>query len=328
MVIDYQILADDKDITAKIKAALVSLTITDTTGDHADGLSLHLADYTDSLKFPESSAKLNVHLGYKDNLHDFGFFFVDTMSYRYPPSVLSLNANSVPFAASNTYKAMQTQQTRSFDNITLASLVDIIAKEHGLESSVIPGLGKIQIEHIDQTDEGNIGFLYRVVRQHGCTLKPTHTKLVVLDEKGKNAKDEDILTLTLDLKQISQLSYSSKKEAKFRSVNAKYHDVDSAETKKVTVGSGQPEFALSWTYENEAAAKAAANRELKGYALDIDSLNITTIGNPDIIAGAPIIIKGLREDIPQDWYVKTATHSLSKQGYQTSAQLTLKQLNE
>ncbi|GGG02852.1 MULTISPECIES: phage late control D family protein [Cysteiniphilum] len=323
MVIDYQILADNKDITEKIKAALVSLTITDTTGDHADGLSLRLADYTDSLKFPESSAKLNVHLGYKDNLHDFGFFFVDTMSYSYPPSVLSLNANSVPFAASNTYKAMQTQQTRSFDNTTVQGLVEQIAKEHGLESSVTPEIGKITIEHIDQTDEGNIGFLYRVVRQYGGTLKPTHTKLVVLDAKGKNANNEDMPTVTLDLKEISQLSYSSKKEAKFRSVTAKYHDVDTAETKKITMGNGQPEFLLSYTYENETAAKAMAKKVLDGYSLDTDSINITTVGNPAIIAGVPIEIKGLREDIPQEWYVKTATHSLSKQGYQTSAQLTL-----
>ncbi len=322
-MIDYQILADDKDITEKIKAALVSLTITDTTGDHADGLSLRLADYTDSLKFPESSAKLNVHLGYKDNLHDFGFFFVDTMSYSYPPSVLSLNANSVPFAASNTYKAMQTQQTRSFDNVTVQDLVDAIAKEHGLESSVAPDIGKISIEHIDQTDEGNIGFLYRVVRQYGGTLKPTHTKLVVLDAKGKNANNQDMPTVTLDLKEISQLSYSSKKEAKFRSVTAKYHEVDSAETKKITIGNGQPEFLLSYTYENETTAKAMAKKVLDGYSLDTDSINITTVGNPEIIAGVPIKIKGLREDIPQEWYVKTATHSLSKQGYQTSVQLTL-----
>lgn len=323
MVIDFQILADDKDITEKIKAALVSLTITDTTGDYADGLSLRLADYTDSIKFPESSAKLSVHLGYQDNLHDFGFFFVDTMSYSYPPSLLSLNANSVPFAASNTYKAMQTQQTRSFDDIIISDLVSAIAKEHGLESSVAPEIGKIKIEHIDQTDEGNIGFLYRVVRQYGGTLKPTHTKLVVLDEKGKNAKDEEMPGVTLDLKEMSQLSYSSKKEVKFRSVSAKYHDVDSAETKKVTAGIGQPEFLLSYTYTNETEAKAMARKVLDGYSLDTDSINITTVGNPDIIAGVPIKIKGLREDIPQDWYVKTATHSLSKQGYQTSAQLTL-----
>lgn len=328
MVIDYQILADDKDITEKIKSALVSLTITDTTGDHADGLSLRLADYTDSLKFPESSTKLNVHLGYKDNLHDFGFFFVDTMSYSYPPSVLSLNANSVPFAASNTYKAMQTQQTRSFDNTTVQGLVEQIAKEHGLESSVTPEIGKITIEHIDQTDEGNIGFLYRVVRQYGGTLKSTHTKLVVLDAKGKNANNEDMPTVTLDLKEISQLSYSSKKEAKFRSVTAKYHDVDSAETRKITIGHGQPEFLLSYTYENETAAKAMAKKVLDGYSLDTDSINITTVGNPEIIAGVPIKIKGLREDIPQEWYVKTATHSLSKQGYQTSAQLTLQSATE
>ncbi|MCF6775850.1 hypothetical protein L3V83_04585 [Thiotrichales bacterium 19X7-9] len=324
MVTDYQILADNKDITDKIKSGLVSLTITDTTGDHADGLSIRLVDHHDSIQFPSDSSKLNVHLGYQDNLHDFGYFFVDTISYSYPPSLLNINANSVPFTASNTYKAMQTQRTRSFDNITLESLIAAIAKEHGLESSVSIDLGKIFIKHIDQTDEGNIGFLYRVVRQYGGTLKPTHTKLIVLNEKGKNTKDEDMPEVILSLDQISQLSYSTKREAKFRSVTAKYHDIDTAETKKVTIGNGQPEFLLSYTYENEQTAKAMAKKVLDGYTQDTDTLNITIVGNPEIIAGVPVIIKGLRDDIPQQWYVKTATHSLSKQGYQTIVQLTLK----
>ncbi|TNF65693.1 MAG: hypothetical protein EP298_11160 [Gammaproteobacteria bacterium] len=324
MVVDYQILADDKDITDKIKSGLVSLTITDTTGDHADGLSIRLVDHHDSIQFPSDSSKLNVHLGYQDNLHDFGYFFADTISYSYPPSLLNINANSVPFTASNTYKAMQTQRTRSFDNITFENLITVIANEHGLETSVSTDLGKILIKHIDQTDEGNIGFLYRVIRQYGGTLKPTHTKLIVLNEKGKNTKDEDMPEVSLSLDQISQLTYSTKREAKFRSVTAKYHDVDTAETKKVTIGNGQPEFLLSYTYEDEQTAKAIAKKVLDGYTQDTDTLNITIVGNPEIIAGVPVIIKGLRDDIPQQWYVKTATHSLSKQGYQTSVQLTLK----
>ncbi|MCF6777512.1 hypothetical protein L3V83_13160 [Thiotrichales bacterium 19X7-9] len=324
MVVDYQILADDKDITDKIKSGLVSLTITDTTGDHADGLSIRLVDHHDLIQFPSDSSKLNVHLGYQDNLHDFGYFFVDTISYSYPPNLLNINANSVPFTASSTYKAMQTQRTRSFDNITLESLISAIAKEHGLELSISTDLGKILIKHIDQTDEGNIGFLYRVVRQYGGTLKPTHTKLIVLNEKGKNTKDEDMPEISLSLDQISQLTYSTKREAKFRSVTAKYHNIDTAETKKVTIGNGQPEFLLSYTYEDEQTAKAIAKKVLDGYTQDTDTLNITIVGNPEIIAGVPVIIKGLRDDIPQQWYVKTATHSLSKQGYQTNVQLTLK----
>ncbi|MCF6777430.1 hypothetical protein L3V83_12745, partial [Thiotrichales bacterium 19X7-9] len=193
----------------------------------------------------------------------------------------------------------------------------------GLETSVSTDLGKILIKHIDQTDEGNIGFLYRVVRQYGGTLKPTHTKFIVLNEKGKNTKDEDMPEISLSLDQISQLTYSTKREAKFRSMTAKYHDIDTAETKKVTVGNGQPEFLLSYTYEDEQTAKAIAKKVLDGYTQDTDTLNITIVGNPEIIAGVPVIIKGLRDDIPQQWYVKTATHSLSKQGYQTNVQLTL-----
>ena len=188
MVIDYQIRANDKDITDKIKEHLISLSITDTVGDHADGFNIRLSDYENALEFPTESSKLRVLLGYKNNLQDFGTFFVDTISYRYPPSVLDITANSVPFVDSTVYTAMQTQRSRSFDDITVAELVNKIAVEHGLESVVNPKIGAIKITHIDQTDEGNISFLRRVVRLYGGTLKPTHSKLIVLGrQNGNNA---------------------------------------------------------------------------------------------------------------------------------------------
>ncbi|TNF67990.1 MAG: hypothetical protein EP298_06330 [Gammaproteobacteria bacterium] len=66
--------------------------------------------------------------------------------------------------------------------------------------------------------------------------------------------------ISLSLDQISQLTYSTQREAKFRSITAKYHDIDTAETKQVTIGNGPPEFILSYTYENEQVAKAIAKK--------------------------------------------------------------------
>ena len=324
MVVDYSIKADDKDITDKIKAGLISLNIKDTVGDHADAITLKLSDYADSIKFPNKSVKISVSLGYKGNLYDFGVFFVDHIGINYPPSAISISGSSVPFAKSTVFKAMQTQHTISFHDTTVKALVELISTEHGLKSAVVESIGKIKINHIDQTAEGNIAFLYRLVSQYGGSLKPTSERLVVLDKRGTNAKNSELPTVKLDLKNITKYSYSSNHDRKYRSVAAQYHDVDKATTETIKVGDGQPEFKLAYMYEDKEKATAIAETVYKGFSQDSDTMNLTTVGNTEIIAGMPIKIIGLRDDIPQDWYVKTASHTLSKQGYQTNAELTLK----
>ncbi len=109
MRIGFKVLADDKDITDKIKANLIAISITDTIGDHADGLSIQISDPEDNIKLPTESSKLQVYLGCEGDLKDFGYFFVDQVNYSYPPSKITITANSIPFAESTNYTAMQTQ---------------------------------------------------------------------------------------------------------------------------------------------------------------------------------------------------------------------------
>ena len=79
-------------------------------------------------------------------------------------------------------------------------------------------------------------------------------------------------------------------------------------------------------YESKAIATATAQKVYNQSSLDNDVMNITTVGNPQLTAGVPITIKGLRDDIPQNWYIKTVAHSISKGGYVSSLTLTLKEL--
>ena len=139
MVIDFQIIANDKDITQIVKAVgSYSISITDTIGDKADGFSIRLVDPNNELEFPQNSTRLHVHLGYKDNLIDFGYFFVTDVKYSLTKgqgSFIDILASSIPFTDSLKYKSMQTAHERSFSNQTLKQIVDKIAKEHNLKNS-------------------------------------------------------------------------------------------------------------------------------------------------------------------------------------------------
>ena len=120
------------------------------------------------------------------------------------------------------------------------------------------------------------------------------------------------------------MSYSCKKTAKYRSVEANYQDTDDAEIKTVKVGDGKPIQKLSYLYADKVTAEVTAKKVYNDSSLDNDTLSITKVGDPDLISGVPIKIYGLRDDVPQKWYIKTASHSTSKSGYTTSLNLTLK----
>ena len=174
MVVDFQIIANNIDITEKIKSlGAYNISVIDTVGDNADGFSMRLADANDELEFPKNSTRLQVFLGYKDNLRNFGYFFISDTKYSISKgqgSFIDITASSVPFAESLTYKSMQTVNERSFENQSLKQIVELIAQEHNLPATISPKLANVEIEHINQHNESNIGFLYRLVSAWSETL--------------------------------------------------------------------------------------------------------------------------------------------------------------
>ncbi|MBK2258973.1 phage late control D family protein [Francisella philomiragia] len=329
MVTDFQVLANDVDITKKIKSlGSYNINITDNIGDQADSFSMRISDANSELVFPQNNTKLQVYVGYKDTLHDFGYFYITDVKYSYSKgqgAFIDVVASSVPFTETDIYKSMQTSYERSFSNTTVSAVVNTIAQEHNLTADINPTIGAKVVNSISQHNESNIGFLYRFIREYGGVLKPTHSRLLVLaDDKGTNVSGATLDTVSIDISDCNNITYNSKKSSKYNSVQADYQSTDTAKIKTVTVGSGDPVLKLSYIYESEELAQTAASKVLNKSNLNNDTLNLDMTGNPELIAGAPISITGLREDIPQNWYIGTANHSLSKSGYSTSLQLTIR----
>lgn len=140
--------------------------------------------------------------------------------------------------------------------------------------------------------------MYRLVRLYGGVLKLTHSRLLVLsNEKVTNIQDKELEIIEIDMINISNLSYSCQKTAKYSSVEANYQSTDDAEIKSVKIGDGEPIQKLSYLYADQVTAEATAQKVYNDSSLDNDTLSITKVGDPDIISGVPIKINGLRDDI-------------------------------
>ena len=78
------------------------------------------------------------------------------------------------------------------------------------------------------------------------------------------------------------------------------------------------EYLLRQNHPTKSEAKAAAKAKQAELERSTRSLNLTIIGEPGIAAEMTVVVKGLRDRIDDVWRVKTATHTITEQGYSTT----------
>jgi uncharacterized protein len=78
------------------------------------------------------------------------------------------------------------------------------------------------------------------------------------------------------------------------------------------------EYLLRHGHPTKAEAKAAAKAKQAELDRGTRSLTLTIIGNPAITAEMTIRVSGVRSRVDDAWRVKTATHTITSDGYRTS----------
>ena len=78
------------------------------------------------------------------------------------------------------------------------------------------------------------------------------------------------------------------------------------------------EYLLRHGHPNKAEAKAAADAKQAELERGTRSLSLTIIGNPAIAAEMTIRVTGVRARVDDAWRVKTATHTITPDGYRTT----------
>jgi phage protein D len=83
---DFQILADQQDITTRLQDRLLSLHITDEAGFRSDTVELQLDDRDGKIEWPKHGAELDISLGYRSTgLTAMGRYVVDEIVHTSPP---------------------------------------------------------------------------------------------------------------------------------------------------------------------------------------------------------------------------------------------------
>ncbi len=78
------------------------------------------------------------------------------------------------------------------------------------------------------------------------------------------------------------------------------------------------EYTLRHIFPNKDEAKAGAAAKQSALDRAIKHLNLTVLGNPELCAEMLLTVSGVRTKIDGPWRIKTATHTISPDGFKTA----------
>ena len=122
---------------------------------------------------------------------------------------------------------------------------------------------------------------------------------------------------TLDKSQVTSWSYSVSKREDYSKVKSEYLDFEQAETREIEVGEGDSTYVLQSTYGDKNEAETVAKTALSRIKKDFRKLQLSTIGNPNLIAESLILLSGFKPGISANWVITKVEHSLDSQGFRT-----------
>ncbi len=318
----FKVTANDTDITHAIKDRLLSLEVTDETGNTADSLTINLDNRDHTIEEPilktdgnKHATELKVWLGYAETgITNMGTFYTDEVSHSYPPAVLTISAKSAD--VSNTFKS---QRSTVWSNKTLQDILQTIADRSGYNAKIHPNLANITIWFILQNGQSDMDFLRALAEKMGFLYTQKGNSLIITPlQKKETADAQKLEPVTLQETDLETYTISVTTREPYQTIHATYYDVDKAQEETVVLGSEEePIKNLQRTYPSKDEAEQAAQAALEQQSNIGYSFEGTIAGNPNIFAELPLTIP-TKATQHTSWIAQTVNHSYTDSGYKTS----------
>lgn len=319
---DYCLTANDNDITSMIRDSLVNLSLTDNSGEEIDRLSITLL-LPSHFKTPSKGAELSLGLGFSEQeLTHKGKYIVDEISVSGPPRLITIVANAAPLTKASNKTALQSQQTKTFDDMTMNDLIKEISSKHGLEPKVSEGIGILKMEHIDQTDESDMSLLSRLAKKNDAVVQVKNGNLIMIKkDEGKTVSGKPLQVISLTPDQVSSWQCTISSRGDVKKVTANYLDVATGKNGEVSVGVGEPVVSMPIRYSSKQEAEAAIKARMSDGEAGSNTLSITLPVSPEflpLVAEGKVKLNGFGDIEDKEWTVRSLEWSLSNSGFTLS----------
>lgn len=316
---------------ALLNERLLSWQHVDAAGIESDSLTLILSlDGIEGL--PDLGGKIGLRVGYRESgLVDKGEFVVTRRTPTLFPLRLTLVATAAPFSAAD-LTGFKQRRSVSHGPTTLGALFRQLTSRHGFSPRVAPELARIRIEHIDQSNETDMGFLTRLAHLHDAVAKPIN-ELYVLARRGqvKSLSGKVLPNIKLSVTTnnhpgdnafISAVLVETAR-AKYQGCKTGWWDAAAGKVQEVESGIA-PLKTMRQRYQSAGDARAAGEGEVRRMLREALKVTIECPGNPGLSAEGVVLLDPTWPDFMRGrWSIDKVTASGSREkSYRCSIEAT------
>lgn len=299
----FKLVYKGEDITESIRPNLLSLTYRDESGDDADEVVIELSGQRKHWDFGDEVA---VYLGYeKEPLFPCGTFKVLTSERS--DRGLTVSCTGVDFASD-----FKVQRSTSYEGVSLAQIVRIIADRHGLKW--FSDFDDVSFPHLSQADESDMHFLRRLADDYNALHNVKNGTIIFRKRIVGGQRSPKLSKIAINAADVWGLKIKRHARNFYNSVVAIWMDLDTNKTEEIKVGSGGPVFNLDKPFQNAAQAKLRAEAKLQRLKRGTRSGRFTAPGR-FVEAGGTLVLSGsyLGED-DESYTVKQVEHRFDLEG--------------
>ena len=312
------------NITAKLSPVLISLSVSDKVGTHADTANLEIDDTDGRIVLPLIGAPVIVALGWEGQ--GVRVVFTGTVDeVRSSGSRGSGRTLQIAAKGMDTTRKPKQGQQRHFDGMTVEDIFKAAGQTAGVtEIEIDPSLAAIRREYFEMRDESFIHMGERLAREIGGNFRMAGQKAImskrggtytaaVVAAWGRNLHGWDISPA------LGRAQYSR--------VRARWYDPKKAEWRETEEGTSlavdaRHDHRYAKPDEAEARQQTASDRATS--ERDAGEGSVTIEGDTAAIPDGLCIITGARPGIDGPYRIESVTHSYSRGGGFVT-QLSLKQ---
>lgn len=295
---------------------LVDLTILDRGGVRSDTIEITFDDSPPHFQSPRRGARIEVTLAMPGGASFRGSYIVDRVTWSCLPYKITVAGHAADLRA-----GMRTLRSRHWDDTPVGDIVAGIAGENGLEPVMAEAVSGHVYDWIAQQDESDLHFPERLARRHGALFSIKEGRLLWLERgAGARASGELLPRVLIHRDDVIPGTFrmSETDVDLFGTVRAFWQDRDGATRQPVEVegiagrdGVEVLREPFGSRDEAEKAAQAAAVEMRQGRV----SLSLSVVGRPDLMAGGPVTVLGIRPLIDGRIFVlDQVQHHYSKSG--------------
>lgn len=291
-----------------------AFTYTDIADGQSDSISVTMHDINKEWigsRKPKKGAALGAKIAISDNgaerTFDCGSFILDDISFSGRPLSCTLGAVSVP--ADDDFKSLP--KTVTWEKTTVKDIASKIAQSAGVK--LVYDAPSVRIDETEQNGETDSAFLYSLCGKYGLGMKVYNHKIVIFDIAEYEEKGEAAVITETD---VLSWSINETIDGTYTGVKLNYTNPDIDDTISVTIGTGGRMYAMNVQADSRHDAELQAAAKVNAANRKIQTMSVTVMGNPDIVATQCVRISGFGA-YDGKYYADSVKHSVGNSGYRT-----------